>query len=132
MFRRGPKHWQDSFLKKTAPRHSNIKGKKDRETERGAGEEKAWGKQGRQVVKINEPEKHDGIVPLQPQQIDIKRVRGSKSRHRNKLSWRVQRPTVLIPLDAEALQVPVACYGLLRRNNDGRQSIPPKKQYKQT
>ena len=30
--------------KKTAPRHSNIKGKKDRETERGAGEEKAWGK----------------------------------------------------------------------------------------
>ena len=118
------------------------KRKSKRERERGGrGGEKAWGKQGRQDQRIRKTWWDcSTAAPANWRQTSVGFCHGSpllklevsNSRHRNKLSWRVQRRTVLIPLDAEALQVPVACYRLLRRNSDGCQSSPSKTQDKQT
>ena len=58
-------------VKNTTPKHTNVKEKK-RERERGGGGEKKHGAS--KVVKIKESERHDGIVPLQPQQIDVKHL----------------------------------------------------------
>ena len=61
-----------SSKKHNTKRYQCQRGKaKERERVGGGGEKKHGASK---VVKIKESERHDGIVPLQPQQIDVKHL----------------------------------------------------------